>query len=534
VIETVIDELQPKLKCEFYNLRSILNIRVSNYYEGLQFLKKGIKLAKEHNFNELEAKMLVNLSAGFARIYKYKQAAKCALESLKYDFPILNSKAYYNLYLINDYLGQQDKLLDYVSKSKELADQSQDVTCYADSLSALISVYSAQGNIDLALKHAIEHEEFCRKHQLETEVCYNKLHLAEFYLKKNQAEKALEEVELGIALSIKHGLLREEIGFYDIALDVAFSMRDYELAKVYLDNFFKLKKANATEGWHTSILKKNIIVQEKLNDEVALLDAYEKYYSFIEKHYVGKNFEDSDSEFLDFAEKEVEEVRKINEEIASKNEELKTISYMLAHDLRTPIRNIGSFVALLEKEMGSSGEESIRGHLDFLKISSSELYKKLDIAESFLNYRLPIKRMHVNVERVILDVFENLDNNESTLKTNGKSQLIYSNHSLIFDLFQNMFECILALNTSVQTDIKVNFIDSEQIVISESGNGLYEASLIYERALRSPIKDQKKNIYFAFTEKLIDLHCGKFSFIRNDKEETSLSISLLDLSETKV
>lgn len=521
--------VKPIIKCEYYNLKSIIAVTLGKYYEGLEALRYGITQARNHNFHELEVKMLVNLSAAFSRLNKFQQAAKFALESLKYDFPVLNSKAYYNLYIINDNLGNDEKVKEYIEKSTKLAEKSGDISCYVTSMKGLIRQTRRAGKKEEAIALANEFEEFCYSHKLELDLCHNKVRLGELYLETGRPDEALLEVDIGMKLSQKHGIIRQEVGLYKVAVSAAIDSANYDLAQKYLNEFFDLKPVQSTEIWTSIILESNIILQEKLEDKEALLKAYERYTQYIETYFESKNVLKNNTQSLEYAENESNEIRQINEDILIHNKELKTISHMMAHDLKTPIRNIGSFVELLDKQIDESSHLELRNHLDFLKLSSSSLYKKLDTAETFLNYKVSDKRLKLNLRRIIQSVFENIDIKNCELKVSGKSPVLHSNHSLIFDLFQNIFDSIINLATQKCTEITVRFLEDNQIVISDISGGIYQASLNYLTAIQTEIKETNKNIYIAFMEKLIWLHDGTFSFRINEASNTELLLFLPDL-----
>jgi len=68
-------------------------------------------------------------------------------------------------------------------------------------------------------------------------------------------------------------------------------------------------------------------------------------------------------------------LRTKNEALLMRTNELHQFSYLMAHDIKTPIRNIVSFLGLLKRSLESSDIEKAKAHLDYALKGSTDLSK---------------------------------------------------------------------------------------------------------------------------------------------------------------
>jgi len=529
LLEEKLPSLAPKLQCDFYNLRSVLSITVGNYYEGLESLDTGIEIARKNNFHKLESKLLVNLTAGYARVKKYKKAIHCAMQVLKYDFPALKSKAYYNLYVIHDALGYSEKQYEFLKKSVALSYETTDLSCYAKSMSALITLHNSQDEFEKALELSISYDEFLEKEGMKTELIHNKCIMADILNHLGRHHEALKIVEDSLIICRTHGIKRNEYFLNSVGTDASYKLQKFEQCKKFIDNILNLSTILDTEHWILNAYKTKILVCEQEKDMKGLLEAYKEYTHYIDGNFVPKNKIDNSQNFVQFAECEIKEVQEINESIISQNEELEVISHMLAHELKTPIRNIGSFVTLLEKELGSSKGNMSRDYIDYLRKSTSALYEKLDLAESYLNYKSKGIFMMVNVYDVILDIMDNINASQFTLEQIGSGPIIQSNYNLIFNLFHNIFSFILDMNTRNQSKLSISSAPDNMVIIESTCDGIHNAFENYRLSLQQSVQKGGLNIHIAFMEKLVKRHKGRFSFF--EEEESGTTFLRVELGE---
>jgi light-regulated signal transduction histidine kinase (bacteriophytochrome) len=81
--------------------------------------------------------------------------------------------------------------------------------------------------------------------------------------------------------------------------------------------------------------------------------------------------------------REIEERQEVEQELRRSNAELEQFAYVASHDLKTPLRSIGSFAQLLQRRYGHTLEPAARDYLDFILASARQLDQ---VINELLNY----------------------------------------------------------------------------------------------------------------------------------------------------
>ncbi|WP_173980410.1 ATP-binding protein [Magnetospirillum sp. UT-4] len=64
---------------------------------------------------------------------------------------------------------------------------------------------------------------------------------------------------------------------------------------------------------------------------------------------------------------DITEAKQVQQQLQNSNAELEQFAYVASHDLREPLRMIGSYIALIERRLGASADQDIREFLAFAK-----------------------------------------------------------------------------------------------------------------------------------------------------------------------
>jgi len=78
-----------------------------------------------------------------------------------------------------------------------------------------------------------------------------------------------------------------------------------------------------------------------------------------------------------------ERVRERTAALAASNEELEAFAYSVSHDLRAPLRHIGGFLALLQKQAGEALDEQGRHYMDIISDAAIKMDLLIDDLLSF-------------------------------------------------------------------------------------------------------------------------------------------------------
>jgi|GEM_PF-2404910 len=204
-------------------------------------------------------------------------------------------------------------------------------------------------------------------------------------------------------------------------------------------------------------------------------------------------------------------------ELEESNQLLENFAYIVSHDLKQPIRNIGAFTKLLNNSDSLNIEE--RKHLELITSSCDSM---INIVNGFLDFSsLGINENTLLVEVALNNVLETaLFNNDTLIKENN-SKITYSalpiitgDRDQLVSLFQNLIANAVKFSKGKpQIVISSNTENGyHKIKIKDSGIGIAAENLTDIFQLYKQIRKGKGNgIGLAVCKRIVDLHNGAIS-----------------------
>ena len=218
-------------------------------------------------------------------------------------------------------------------------------------------------------------------------------------------------------------------------------------------------------------------------------------------------------------ENEVQERTKL---LKKKNDELENYTYLVSHDLKSPLTNASSFAKLLDKELLNKDYENLGHHIGIINQSVDRMasilndlliYGKIGMTES--NYE--DIDLHVLFDDIIVSSFSAEIENGAVIEINSKlPKVINGDRQQLSLLFQNLISNGLKYNNSKQKVIHINGEKTKnRIAISISDNGIgfiaKESTKIFDMFRRLHTKDdyEKTGIGLSICKRIAENHNGK-------------------------
>lgn len=224
----------------------------------------------------------------------------------------------------------------------------------------------------------------------------------------------------------------------------------------------------------------------------------------------------------------VMDVQKKNEELLDVNLKLERFAYVVAHDLKAPLRTISSFSNLLAKRNGTESGES-KTYLDFILnacdqmsdlISDTLEYSKLE-DNNIKIQEVDLNRMCQSIESILL-----AEKKEYRVILNYEDlPIVKGNKAMMYKLFMNIIQNGLKYNKSDVRTIEVTHSDSTShhtFEFKDNGIGLVgkNQEAIFEMFIRvhNPSEFEGTGIGLAMCKKIVESHKGEISVTTKENE----------------
>jgi signal transduction histidine kinase len=212
-----------------------------------------------------------------------------------------------------------------------------------------------------------------------------------------------------------------------------------------------------------------------------------------------------------------------NEELLIANSELEKFAYIASHDLKSPLRNISSFINLIERKIKKGQSEGLLEDLGYAKRASQQMYS---LIEDILCYSR-MREQELSFENIsLMDVVTQVVYNLQTIFEEQKVVLISDdlptiegNHAQLVLLFQNLFENGIKYNKSEQPAIQIKKEEqtNEYVIISVTDNGIgipinyqYRVFEMFMR-LHNQQEYEGTGLGLAICKRIANLHQGDIS-----------------------
>jgi two-component system, NtrC family, sensor kinase len=208
------------------------------------------------------------------------------------------------------------------------------------------------------------------------------------------------------------------------------------------------------------------------------------------------------------------------EKLKRSNTELTDFAHIVAHDLKAPLRNIGSFAQLLDRRFTGVIDERTKEYLTFIKDNTRQANRLVD---DLLNYAKIDKNLGAPTEIPLENIIQFVELTLQSTLLERHARIEYDNlpsieahKSLITQLFQNLINNGLKYNRSAEPIVRISIQEmGGEIVYKVSDNGIgippqYKAK-VFEmfRRLHSQVEYEGSGIGLAFCKRIVETYGGE-------------------------
>ncbi len=480
----------------------------SDYSEAIKYFQEAYDIAKEIGDEENRLYIVNNLGTICLETDRYEEADKYFKEVIEISKKIDSQEglglAYANSGLLYIELDSFDIALENLLNAIDIFKRLKNFSYLAHTYGFIANALEGKGEFQESIIQADKGIRLSREqnmHDAELQ-CLKVKANSLLSMRKNDA--AIKLAKEGLLIAKRIDFPKEHIHLLKILADASGGLNKYKEAYQWQKQYIEIKDSVFTQEKQNEISELEIQFQSKQKDieneqlksekeSQALIIQQQTRMSFAYSAILGllgillflvyraKKKTKSINELLSKKVKErTDELEAMNLELVQTNEELKRFAFISSHDLKEPLRNVGSFITLIKKRLKEEKYDNLLEYIDYVEKGNFQLDKLVD------SIRVYFKKGFFSSENIeLIDLNESMKSTISTMSGEIKKR----NAKVVFDplpkvnynpfiiniLFQKLIENGIKYNQSNIPIIRVYhqlFNDHLKIIISDNGLGI--------------------------------------------------------------
>ena len=306
----------------------------SNYKIGMQYFLEALDKCEAMGYREMIVQVQINIGTLYAHLYNYEEATRRYENVLNQHSDVIDFKTKTVVFnnLGNIYLTaeQPETAIGYFEKAHQMAKENNFHDLLAYSLAQLSRTKIALNRFEEATVDATDAQRMFDETGLINGKQINLLNLCRIAFKENRGQDAYNMAMQAIELAQRIKDDAAEIKAYKLLVMIFKEKGQFEQALEYQERYTKIQEefAKVQRNRHNLDMEIRHAIREK-QKEIELLTKENEYQSqLIQKS---------------------EQITRQNEELLRVNDDLRQFAYIASHDLKEPLRMIGSFTQVIEK-----------------------------------------------------------------------------------------------------------------------------------------------------------------------------------------
>lgn len=529
-----------------YHGIGFLYSKIGDYDEALKYYLLSLAIAEQR----ADPKNIIISMQNISSIYLKSDNHSKAIESI--------SKAYDLARNLNDTIVIAKVLQDYGKTLKDTGTNEEAL----NKLQQAIDIYQSKshhyliprglvyiGDVYMKMKDYEQAENYFKKalqHEKNIEMdvyvhLYNEL--GQLYLAKNDIPKAKNCFQKALRAAQKNDLKSHSLMSYQNLYKISAQTQAYKEALEYLE------KATALDNEMLSKEKTNRIAELQFKYDVAKSDRVLNAMKLRQNKlimggssllflliisfqlYTSRIKAQNNAQLM----RKNEEIQQQNIKLKESNAVLQQFAYVAAHDLKEPLRSIGSFVNLLERKHSQNFNEEAKEYMGFVRSST---HRMNNLVTALLHYStISMEQASyeiLNMNKIMEEICHNL--HDRILETNGKLDIsdlpninINSFHGI--QLFQNLISNALKFSDQNPLVTIRGWKETDRVIFSikDNGIGMNEAysDKIYKlfHQLNKQNNIEGTGIGLTICKNIVDKYNGEIWFKSKEQQGTEFFVS---------
>ena len=438
-----------------------------DYKSAIEYFYSSLEKSKTIQFDRQTAQNLINLGTIYARLFNPKESLsnyQAVVE--KYDQVLVDTTKtiiFNNIGNIHFEEKSYKESKKHFQKSLALAEKIQYTEMIALALAHLGKLSCAENDFETAMSFSDRANELLEDLGDVNAKSINVLNFAKLAHHSGDFEIAILHLKEGVEISKKVRNEENEIACYRLLAEFYKDKKDFENAFQFKSLYAEKQEDYLKKQRNRQILDQEITfaTREKEQQIEALTQANQLQAMLLKKQ---------------------EEVERANEQLTQVNEELKQFAYVASHDLKEPLRMIGSYTQIINRKYASDIDDNTQAYFHYVIDGVERMNNLLDGLLKYATVGRGAQELKViNLNDTLLICQANL--RLLIEETNTKLEVdelpsILGISSLISQLFQNLIlNAIKFRNKDTFPEISIKSEEREKeylIAIKDNGIGIKE------------------------------------------------------------
>ena len=277
---------------------------------------------------------------------------------------------------------------------------------------------------------------------------------------------------------------------------------------------------------------------EEQSDYLVLFVAASICFAFV-IYVFNQALENYDQKSLDL----INSLQNQNTKLSTTNEELERFSYIASHDLKTPLRNIVSFLGLMEKRLKQGREDELEEYFSIVKTNARNMYTLIEETLEYSKLGQQEWKMEiVDLNQIIAKIKEQLmlSADDTVIIDSDFLPTIRGDNFYLYKLFFNLIENGIKYNEQTEKNVCVQFERREKTYLfcfQDNGIGIdpeyFDQIFIMFKRLHTKDKYQGTGIGLSMCKKIIETMSGKI-WLESEPGEGSTFYILLPIESIQL
>lgn len=500
------DSPDQKLLAKTYSLMSNLKLSLGETNESYELQYKSLQISE--TINDTLGLLLASYQIGTIHFYQnnYKLALKNYKKALFYAKNLQEEQHIYSSLgaIGSTYhrLGDLEASAKYNLQSLQLAKKLDYEVGIAYAAFNVGSDYYAMSKYDTAIVFFLQGLELQQKQQDKWGQSSSLRMLGEAYSALDDWENSIKYSEGALEVAQKIGATPQIMEGYQTLARIYEQNGDYQQANQYLNSFVTLKDSLVNEETIEKIeeVQTNYEVAQKERVLLKKTNELNKIYGYVligslvmllVISWMTYSRYRSEQENNSLLAQKNEKIRSQNQELRTKNEqiqqqnvkleqsnqELRRFAFIASHDLKEPLRTIGSYSNLLTRRYKDKLDEDANDFLAFITSGASRMYRLLNEVLDYSkidNNNLALESVVINesVEQVVINLQDLMEQKNAVVEVEILPT-IKATQIHIKQLFHNLITNALKFNTTENAIVNIRSMDDEDNhILSVTDNGI--------------------------------------------------------------